>query len=29
LALEDDPRNVEMFRKAGVPTIYIHSGYYE
>ena len=29
LALEDDPRNVDMFRKAGVPTIYIHSGYYE
>ena len=29
LALEDDRRNVEMFRKAGVPTIYIHSGYYE
>lgn len=29
LAFEDDPRNVEMFRKAGVPTVYIHSGYYE
>ncbi|MGH9022615.1 MAG: hypothetical protein ACRDV9_05895 [Acidimicrobiia bacterium] len=29
LALEDDRRNVEMFRSRGVPTIYIHSGYYD
>jgi phosphoglycolate phosphatase-like HAD superfamily hydrolase len=29
LAFEDDPRNVEMFRAAGVPTVYIHSGYYQ
>lgn len=29
LAFEDDPRNVEMLRAAGVPCIYIHSGYYD
>jgi hypothetical protein len=29
LAFEDDIRNVEMFRDAGVPCIYIHSGYYD
>ena len=29
LSFEDDPRNVDMFRQAGVPTVYIHSGYYE
>jgi len=29
LALEDDPRNREMFHDEGVPCIYIHSGYYE
>jgi len=28
LAIEDDPRNAEMFRKAGLPCVYIHSGYY-
>lgn len=28
LAIEDDPRNAEMFRKAALPCIYIHSGYY-
>lgn len=28
VAFEDDPRNVAMFRAAGVPTVYIHSGYY-
>ncbi|MCL4423189.1 MAG: hypothetical protein M1115_08500 [Actinobacteria bacterium] len=28
LALEDDPRNREMFHAQGVPCIYIHSGYY-
>ncbi len=29
LAIEDDRRNVEMFRSEGVPCIYFHSGYYE
>jgi phosphoglycolate phosphatase-like HAD superfamily hydrolase len=29
IAFEDDRRNVAMFRSAGVPCIYIHSGYYE
>jgi phosphoglycolate phosphatase-like HAD superfamily hydrolase len=29
LAFEDDRRNVEMFRGAGVPCVYIHSGYYD
>ena len=29
LAFEDDRRNAEMFRAAGVPCIYIHSGYYD
>ncbi len=29
LAFEDDLRNHEMFREAGVPCIYLHSGYYE
>ena len=29
LCLEDDVRNVEMFRAEGVPCLYIHSGYYE
>ena len=29
LAMEDDRRNVEMFRKEGVPCIYFHSGYYD
>ena len=28
LAFEDDPRNVEMFHEAGIPCIYIHSGYH-
>ena len=28
LAFEDDLRNAEMFRAAGIPTVYIHSGYY-
>lgn len=28
LAFEDDPVNVEMFRSARVPCVYIHSGYY-
>jgi hypothetical protein len=29
LAIEDDKRNVEMFRTAGVPCLYRHSGYYD
>lgn len=29
LAFEDDLRNAEMFRAAGVPCVYIHSGYYD
>lgn len=29
LAFEDDRRNVDMFRGAGVPCVYIHSGYYD
>jgi len=29
LAFEDDPLNRAMFESAGVPCIYIHSGYYE
>ena len=29
LAFEDDPRNVDMFRRHGVPCVYIHSGYYD
>lgn len=29
LAIEDDRRNVEMFRAQGVPCIYFHSGYYD
>ena len=29
LCVEDDLRNVEMFRSEGIPTLYIHSGYYE
>jgi phosphoglycolate phosphatase-like HAD superfamily hydrolase len=29
LAFEDDSRNHEMFKREGVPCIYIHSGYYD
>jgi phosphoglycolate phosphatase-like HAD superfamily hydrolase len=28
LAVDDDPKNHAMYVKAGVPCIYIHSGYY-
>lgn len=28
LAFEDDPRNVAALREEGVPTVYVHSGYY-
>jgi hypothetical protein len=29
LALDDEPDNVTMYRDLGVPTLYVHSGYYE
>lgn len=29
LAFEDDRRNLEMFRAEGIPSLYIHSGYYD
>jgi len=29
LAFEDDPRNLAMFRHEGIPSVYIHSGYYD
>jgi len=29
LAFEDDRRNVAMFRGEGIPTLYVHSGYYD
>jgi hypothetical protein len=29
LGVEDDLRNVEMFRSEGVPCLYVHSGYYD
>ena len=29
LAVDDDPRNVEMYRRAEVPALYFHSGYYD
>ena len=29
LALEDDPRNREMYVDEGVPCLYVHSGYYD
>jgi phosphoglycolate phosphatase-like HAD superfamily hydrolase len=29
LSFEDDRRNVAMFHEEGVPTVYIHSGYYD
>lgn len=28
LALDDEPGNVTMFRGLGIPTLYVHSGYY-
>lgn len=28
LAFEDDPRNVAILRGEGIPTVYVHSGYY-
>jgi hypothetical protein len=29
LALDDDPGNARMYQAAGVPTVYLHSGYYD
>lgn len=29
LAMDDDQRNVDMFRDLGIETLYVHSGYYE
>ncbi len=29
LAVDDDPRNLVMYRSEGVPTVYLHSGYYD
>jgi pyridoxine 5'-phosphate synthase PdxJ len=29
LAIDDDPRNLAMYRSEGVPTVYLHSGYYD
>ena len=29
LAIDDDPRNLVMYKTEGIPTVYIHSGYYE
>ena len=29
LAVDDDPRNLVMYRCEGVPTVYLHSGYYD
>ena len=29
LAIDDDQRNVDMFRVEGLPAFYLHSGYYE
>jgi hypothetical protein len=29
LAREDDPRNRDMYQSAGVPCLYVHSGYYD
>jgi hypothetical protein len=29
LAIEDDRRNVDMFRREGIPSLYKHSGYYD
>ena len=29
LSFEDDRRNVAMFRDEGIPSVYIHSGYYD
>jgi len=29
LAIDDDQRNIDMFRSLGLPALYFHSGYYE
>lgn len=29
LAIDDDPEHVSMYEEAGIPTCYVHSGYYD
>lgn len=29
LAVDDDPHNISVFENEGIPTCYVHSGYYE
>ena len=29
LAIDDDRRNIDMFRAEAIPSLYLHSGYYE
>ena len=29
VAVDDDPRNAEMYWGEGVPVVYVHSGYYD
>ncbi len=29
LAIDDDQRNIDMFRAESIPSLYLHSGYYE
>lgn len=29
LAIDDDQRNIDMFRSEAIPSLYLHSGYYE
>jgi len=29
LAIDDDQRNITMFRSEAIPSLYLHSGYYE
>jgi len=29
LAIDDDQRNIDMFRSQAIPSLYLHSGYYE
>ena len=29
LAIDDDQRNIDMFRGEAIPSLYLHSGYYE
>lgn len=29
IAFDDEKRNLEMYRRAGIQTVYVHSGYYD